>query len=63
MIAFLVCPKCLESFNECRDYPSYHNRIRYVCPHCEYDGDSTEFETQYKTHPTHKNKNEYDTGR
>ena len=44
----LVCPKCLKAFYECRDYPSYHNRIRYICPHCEYDGDSTEFETQYK---------------
>ena len=52
----LVCPKCLTAFDTCRDYPSYHNRIRYVCPHCKYDGDSTEFETQYKTHPIYRTK-------
>lgn len=50
----VVCPKCLKPVGNChQSYPSYHNRIRYICPHCKYDGDSTEFETAYSWHPIH----------
>ena len=52
-IPALVCPKCMKSFDTCNDHPSYHNRINYICPHCGYDGDSTDFETSYKSHPIH----------
>lgn len=40
----IICPKCNKDASNARDYSYYHNRIRYVCPHCNYDGDSTEFE-------------------
>lgn len=53
-IPYLVCPKCMKSFDDCKDYSSYHNRVRYICPYCGYDGDSIEFETSYKWHPIHK---------
>lgn len=49
-----VCPKCLKEVGDCAEYSSYHNRTRYICPHCGYDGDSIEFETWYKWHPIHK---------
>lgn len=49
-----VCPKCMQSFDDCKDYPAYHNRTRWICPHCGYDGDSIEFQTSYKWHPIHK---------
>ena len=49
-----VCPKCMHSFDDCKDYPAYHNRTRWICPHCGYDGDSIEFQTSYKGHPVHK---------
>lgn len=49
----LICPKCMKSFDDCEDYSSYHNRVRYICPHCGYDGDSIEFETSYEWHPIH----------
>ena len=50
----LVCPYCMKSFDVCKDYSAYHIRVRYICPHCGYDGDSTEFETSYNCHPIHK---------
>lgn len=49
----VVCPKCLKPVGNCKDYPSYHNRINYICPHCKYDGDSAEFNTAYSWHPIH----------
>ena len=52
-IPYLVCPKCMQSFDDCKDYSAYNNRVRYICHHCGYDGDSIEFETSYKWHPIH----------
>ena len=49
----VVCPKCLKPVGDCQEYPFYHNRIRYICPHCKYDGDSAEFNTAYSWHPIH----------
>lgn len=49
-----ICPKCLKLIGNCQQYPSYHNRINYICPHCKYDGDSVEFNTAYSWHPIHK---------
>lgn len=54
MIPKFICPKCMQSFDDCEDHPSYHNRITWICPHCGYNGDSTEFETSYKWHPVHR---------
>ena len=53
----VVCPKCLKDVGDCEEYSAYHNRTRYVCPHCGYDGDSVEFQTSYKWHPIHKQEN------
>ena len=50
----LVCPKCLKTFTDCEDHPAYHNRTNYICPHCGYDGDSIEFNTNYTWHPINK---------
>lgn len=49
----VVCPKCLKPVGDCQEYPFYHNRIRYICPYCKYDGDSAEFNTNYSWHPIH----------
>lgn len=50
----LVCPKCLKSFDNCKSWPAYHNRLDYECPHCGYTDDSIEFETCYSWHPYNK---------
>ena len=49
-----ICPECLKDASDAKDYPAYHNRTRYVCPNCGYDGDSIEFNTSYSWHPIHK---------
>lgn len=52
----LVCPECGRVLDgmDIRSYPAYHNRENYVCPFCDYHGDSVTFETQYPSHPYHK---------
>ena len=41
----LVCPKCKKNIEEQpKSYPSYHNRLSYICPFCGYDNDSVFFE-------------------
>ena len=51
----LICPECGRVIDgmDIRSYPAYHGRENYICPFCDYHGDSVTFETQYPSHPYH----------
>lgn len=51
----LVCPECgrVIEYMDANPYFGYHGRENYVCPFCDYNGDSVTFDPQYPTHPYH----------
>lgn len=51
----LVCPECgrVIEYMDTNPYFGYHGRENYVCPFCNYHGDSVTFDPKYHSHPYH----------
>lgn len=49
----LVCPECgrVIEYMDANPYFGYHGRENYVCPFCDYHGDSVTFYSHNSSHP------------